>query len=58
VGAIDAAHDWRAQATNLRAAATSRHFDTRKRDTLLREAQAGGRQANWWADCPAQEFTS
>ena len=55
-GVIDAIRQWRTAATNLRNAATARHLNTKQQATLMREAEAADRQADWWSDCHTQEY--
>lgn len=42
------ARAWRAEASALRALATGSHLQQHQRQTLLREAIAADRQAEWW----------
>lgn len=55
-GVIDAIRQWRAQATHLRHAASGAHLDAGQQATLMREAEAADRQADWWSECHAQEY--
>ena len=54
-GVIDAIRQWRTAATNLRNAATAGHLNAEQEATLMREAEAADRQADWWSDCHNQE---
>ena len=55
-GVLDAVCQWRNAAINLREAATGGHLHPSQQATLMREAEAADRQADWWSDCHAQEF--
>jgi len=55
-GVLDATRQWRNAATNLRHAATGGHLNPSQQATLMREAEAADRQADWWSDCHAQGY--
>jgi len=44
---------WRKEAEHLRDNAEAAHLTTGQRATLLREAEAAERQADWWLDAIA-----
>jgi hypothetical protein len=45
---------WRAEAESLREHAQAAYLTERQRVTLLREAEAADRQADWWLDAIGQ----
>lgn len=57
-GVSDAVRQWRNEAGHLRTAASAAHLRPPQKATLLREADAADRQADWWSDCLAQEFST
>jgi hypothetical protein len=46
-GVLAAFRQWRAAATNLRSAAMAGHLNAMQEATLMREAEAADRQADW-----------
>ena len=56
-GVIDAIRQWRNEAGHLREAACAGHLRPAQKSTLFRQADAADRQADWWSDCLAEEFT-
>lgn len=56
---LASARAWRAEAACLRQmAAGTAHLTDAQRATLLREADAADRQADWWLDGAAQHDTA
>ena len=50
---LASARTWRKEAEHLRDNAEAAYLTTGQRATLLREAEAAERQANWWLDAIA-----
>ena len=57
-GVVDAICQWRNAAANLRDLAAGTHLDPSQQATLMREAEAADRQADWWSECHAQEYSA
>ena len=50
VSCLASARSWRKEAEHLRDNAEATYLTTGQRATLLREAEAAERQADWWLD--------